>query len=275
MAGDIAPRDQNRNIIIQAASLVDGISPVNLWADPVTHELLTAATIDTSLVPLNVNITGPIGRTGMSSSIPVTIASDQPPTHVTSTFADGGVVINDANNNQLFFYHNGDSTGTVYGPIIFGGGSGNAYSPYIDSLGNARTLIMDAQGGNRGANVNALNQLEVATTGLSKTLVSKSGSASSNGNNTIVAAGTNKLKIYAFSLSTSSTTALTVKFQDGASGTDLWSVLLQAPTSITTGANLAVSPPAWLFNTSTTTLLNLNISSANAVQWSVSYFDEA
>ncbi len=115
----------------------------------------------------------------------------------------------------------------------------------------------------------------VLANGAGKTIVSKSGSASSSGNNTIVAAGTNKLKVFAFSLTTSSTTALTVKFQDGASGTDLWSVLLQAPTSITTGANLAVSPPAWLFNTSAATLLNLNISSANAVQWSVSYYDEA
>lgn len=108
-----------------------------------------------------------------------------------------------------------------------------------------------------------------------KTIVSKSGSASTSGNNTIVAAGTNKLKVFAFSLSTSSTTALTVKFQDGASGTDLWSVILQAPASVTTGANLAISPPNWLFNTSAATLLNLNLSSANAVQWSVSYFDEA
>ena len=115
----------------------------------------------------------------------------------------------------------------------------------------------------------------VQANGAGKTIVSKSGSAASSGNNTLVAAGTNKLKVFAFSLSTSSTTALTVKFQDGASGTDLWSVILQAPTSISTGANLAVSPPAWLFNTSAATLLNLNISSANAVQWSVSYFDEA
>lgn len=108
-----------------------------------------------------------------------------------------------------------------------------------------------------------------------KTIVSKTGSASSSGNNTIVPAGTNKLKVFAFSLSTSSTTAITVKFQDGASGTDLWSVILQAPASVSTGANLAISPPNWIFNTSAATLLNLNISAAQTVQWSVSYFDEA
>lgn len=108
-----------------------------------------------------------------------------------------------------------------------------------------------------------------------KTLVSASGSASSSGNNTIVSAGTNKLKVYAFTLSTLSTASVTVKFQSGAGGTDLWSVVLQAITGSSTGANLVVQPPAWLFATASATLLNLNLSSANAVQWSVSYFDEA
>ena len=115
----------------------------------------------------------------------------------------------------------------------------------------------------------------VVANDVGRTILSKSGSASSSGNNTLVAAGTNKLKVFAFTFSTSSTTAVTCKFQDGASGTDLWSVILQAPTNISTGANLSVNPPAYLFKTSSATLLNLNLSSANAVQWSVSYFDEA
>lgn len=108
-----------------------------------------------------------------------------------------------------------------------------------------------------------------------KTLKSAGGSASSSGNNTLVAAGTNKLKVYAFSLSTSSTVATTCIFQSGAGGTELWRVVLQAPTSVSTGANLAISPPASLFATAGATLLNLNLSGANTVHWSVSYFDEA
>lgn len=108
-----------------------------------------------------------------------------------------------------------------------------------------------------------------------KTLVSKGGSASSSGDNTIVAAGTNKLKVYAFSLSTISTAQVTCVFQSGASGTELWRVTLQAISGASTGANLVVQPPAWLFATAGATLLNLNLSSANAVHWSVSYYDEA
>lgn len=108
-----------------------------------------------------------------------------------------------------------------------------------------------------------------------RTLVSTGGSISSSGNNTIVAAGTNKLKVYAFSLSTVSTTVVTCIFQSGSSGTELWRVILQTPSSVAGGANLAVSPPAWLFNTASATLLNLNLSAAVTVHWSVSYFDES
>lgn len=115
----------------------------------------------------------------------------------------------------------------------------------------------------------------VQANGAGKTILSAGGSAASNGNNTLVAAGTNRLKVFAFTLSTTSTTAMTCIFQSGAGGTELWRVVLQAPTSISTGANLVVTPPAWLFATASAALLNLNLSSANAVHWSVSYFDEA
>lgn len=108
-----------------------------------------------------------------------------------------------------------------------------------------------------------------------KTLLSKTGTVSSSGNNTIVSAGTNKLKVFALTLSMNSTSAVTVKFQDGAGGTDLWSADFQAPSSISTGATLAVSPPAYLFATSTATLLNINLSAAVSVRYAISYFDEA
>ena len=115
----------------------------------------------------------------------------------------------------------------------------------------------------------------VQANGAGKTISSAGGTASTSGNNTLISAGTNKLKVFAFSLSTTSTTAITCIFQSGASGTELWRCVLQAPSSVSTGANLSVAPPAWLFATASATLLNLNLSSANTVHWSVSYFDEA
>lgn len=118
-------------------------------------------------------------------------------------------------------------------------------------------------------------RIRVAHGSHNKTTVSTGGTASSSGNNTLVAAGSNKIKVYAFSLSTTSSTAVTCIFQSGAGGSELWRVVLQAPSSVSTGANLVVAPPAWIFNTASATLLNLNLSAAVTVHWSVAYFDEA
>lgn len=108
-----------------------------------------------------------------------------------------------------------------------------------------------------------------------KTLATVSGTAASSGNNTLKAAGTNALKVYAFSLTTTSATSTTCIFQSGAGGTELWRVVLQAPTSVNVGANLAVTPPAYLFATASATLLNLNLSGAQTIHYSVAYYDEA
>lgn len=134
--------------------------------------------------------------------------------------------------------------------------AGNSVSTGVGAVGTGVQRVVDANGAGR-------------------TLASTSGSAASSGNNTLVAAGTNKLKVYAFSLTTTSTTAVTCIFQSGAGGTELWRVILQAPTSVNVGANLAVAVPSYLFSTATATLLNLNLSGAQTVHWSVAYYDEA
>jgi hypothetical protein len=115
------------------------------------------------------------------------------------------------------------------------------------------------------------------TTTHGKTLKSVSGTCNTNGNNTLVSAvASNKIKVFAFSLTVNSTTAVTAIFQSGAGGTELWRVTLQSPTNIATGANLAVSPPAHLFETAAVnTLLNLSLSAAVTVHYSVAYFEEA
>lgn len=106
------------------------------------------------------------------------------------------------------------------------------------------------------------------------TITSAGGSAASAGNNTLVVAGTNKLKVAKFSLTTQSTAGVLCIFQSGAGGTELWRVQLQAITGSSTGANLAVPAPDFIFATASATLLNLNLSAAETVHWSVSYVDE-
>ncbi len=149
----------------------------------------------------------------------------------------------------------------------------------IGALTANQTVNLNQLAGNTissGVGVSGTGTLRVVEANdVGRTLKSAGGSASSSGNNTLVAAGTNKLKIFAFSLTTTSTTSVTCIFQSGASGTELWRVVLQAPTGVNVGANLAVAVPGYLFTTASATLLNLNLSGAQTVHWSVAYFDES
>lgn len=92
-------------------------------------------------------------------------------------------------------------------------------------------------------------------------------SASSSGNNTIVAAVPGK-KIRVLSYVLVGTTAVTAKFQSGAGGTDLTGAM-------PIGANGVVSagPDEGHFETAAGALLNLNLGSAVAVSGHVTYLE--
>lgn len=107
-----------------------------------------------------------------------------------------------------------------------------------------------------------------------KSLSSSSGTTTLT-NTTILIAGSAKNKVYAFSLTTTSTTGVICAFQAGSGGTELWRVLLQAPSGANAGANLSVAPPAYLFASASNGTLNLNLSTSVRVDFSVSYFNEA
>ena len=94
---------------------------------------------------------------------------------------------------------------------------------------------------------------------------------------TISLTPTNKIKVYAFSLTTTSSTEVTCIFYSGtmASGVELWRATLMAPSGANSGANLAVSPPGFLFASRTASAVSLSLSTAVLVHYSISYFDEA
>lgn len=98
-----------------------------------------------------------------------------------------------------------------------------------------------------------------------KPLLSKSGSVSNSGVTRLVSGD---LKVYAFTLSTTSTDEVVVKFQSGE--TDIWSLVLQSPKDIATGANLAINPPSYLFSCEKE--LNISLSRKADVKWAVSYY---
>lgn len=111
---------------------------------------------------------------------------------------------------------------------------------------------------------------------ISKTLTGSTGSVTTT-NTSISVTPSGRVKVYAFSLTTTFTTSLICIFHSGsvANGLELWRVLLQAPSGANAGANLAVSPPGFLFQSRAGTSVSLSLSTAAAVHYSLSYYDEA
>lgn len=93
-------------------------------------------------------------------------------------------------------------------------------------------------------------------------------SASTMGNNTIVSAVTGK-KIRVLQMDLISSGDVNVKFQDGAGGTDITGL---SYLSAYTGLVRNFSPVGW-FETSASTLLNLNLSASQAVGGSLVYIE--
>jgi len=92
--------------------------------------------------------------------------------------------------------------------------------------------------------------------------------ASSSGNNTIVAAVSNK-KIRVLSMTLSASAAVNGKFQSAAGGTDLTGLFYFAANG---GMVLPHNPQGW-FETAASALLNLNLSGAVAVGGCLTYIE--
>jgi hypothetical protein len=93
-------------------------------------------------------------------------------------------------------------------------------------------------------------------------------SASSSGNNTLVAAVASK-KIRVLACVVQCNAAVNVKFQSGAGGTDLTGLFYNAAN---TGFSMSYNPAGW-FETTSNTLLNLNLSGAVAVGGCLTYIE--
>ena len=110
---------------------------------------------------------------------------------------------------------------------------------------------------------------------VSDNLKTASGSFNSSGDNTVISAVTGKkLKIYFFKLRATTANKVTLIFQDGAGGSELWREAIQTPTAVIGGTNEGVTPPAWLFKTTAGNLLNINSSLAITIDWSIAYWEE-
>jgi hypothetical protein len=159
----------------------------------------------------------------------------------------------------------------------------------IKGINNSIAVHIGSTGGTMGVRVGQVDGTVAVYFSQSKPIVladvqntasifSVSGSTSTAGNNTLIAPSASyNFKIFAYSFSTTAVTSLTARFTTGASAgaTELWRVALQAPASISTGANFGVQPPGYFFATGTNTTLALYLDTGSLVHYSVAYIKES
>jgi hypothetical protein len=104
------------------------------------------------------------------------------------------------------------------------------------------------------------------------TLKTATGTFSTSGDHNIIAAvAGKKLRVVSYSITTTGTTAMVCTFKSGT--TELWKLILQAPSGAAVGANLSTQAPYHLFETGAGVALNLNTDQAQQVAWSVTYYE--
>jgi hypothetical protein len=106
---------------------------------------------------------------------------------------------------------------------------------------------------------------------LAKNPLIKTGSASATF--TIVpAVAAKRIKVYSLSLMTTSTSAVTITFKDGAGGTAIGTYTLQAVTGSVSGIVEALDVPSYLFATTAGNLLEMSFSGAFSVVYNLRYW---
>ena len=91
----------------------------------------------------------------------------------------------------------------------------------------------------------------------------------------VAAVSTKRIKVVAYSLTSSGINANTVIFKsNGAAGTEIWRLLMQSSANISSGANLASNGPFPLFATVAGEKLTIDVNQTDAIHYSISYFDD-
>jgi hypothetical protein len=116
-----------------------------------------------------------------------------------------------------------------------------------------------------------------ATSIVSGTASGSTSAVSASGATIVSPEAGRRIKVYALQLTTTAQVHLTAKFTNGAgtSPTEFWRYALQAPSAGISGANLAVTPPGFIFATGVGETLSLVLDSASLVHYSVAYFKES
>lgn len=113
---------------------------------------------------------------------------------------------------------------------------------------------------------------------LARTVSGSTSGVSASGVQLVAPDSGNAIKVCAYSIQTTGAVSMAIKFTNGAgtSPTEYWRPLVTA-SGVTgvQGANLAVTPPGYLFATAANTTLAIVNDSASLIHYSVSYFKES
>ena len=180
----------------------------------------------------------------------------------------------------------GSSVATVAFPVRIVDSSGTGFAPLgIDYTDGSTTSTLAAAGVVFNNSSNNTMRMVGSTSPLPVTMLPKSGASyasttilvlnqTGGGSTTLVSSvAASAHKVYAFSVTSTHTTPSSCAFISSAA-TEEWGLQVGSGSSGVTGANLAVSPPAFLFKTVASEALGFTAVSTGLYRISISYFTE-
>lgn len=145
---------------------------------------------------------------------------------------------------------------------------GSAVTQPVSAAGNLTVVQATASSLNAAVTQTTSPWIVQQSATLPVTLITVGITASSSGDNTVIASVSSK-KIFVVAWNLSFSGSVNAKFTDGAAGTLLAGLYYGVANA---GAGNSIAPPYYLWAGSTTTALILNLSGATAVGGSVTYF---
>lgn len=275
---DVSPATQNITVVDSGTSTATGANGQSLYTGTPTAGSAASFTIS-SQESVGVQVSGTwTGTLQLESSI------DGGTTWSKNGGHQKGVTFNSSSFTANFEVESNVSTATNFRVRATAAMTGTAVVKIVTSFNGNATYILNALQILDGGTTGTKATIKAASTGPASTdtslvvalspnlpvTVSTVGiTASSSGDNTVIAAQGVGKRIYVFAWNISFSGSVNAKFTDGAAGT-LFSGLYYG--IVNAGGGNAVPPPYYLWVGTANTALVLNLSGATAVGGSVSYY---
>lgn len=222
--------------------------------------------------------------TGITNSIAVHVLSTGGTINVSSTIS-GTVAIHSKDGTMAVYFSGGDpgvkiTSGTVTGIT-------NSIAVHVLSTGGtiqvqnltSGTVSMSAKDGTFAVYFSPARPVVLADNQHTSSIFTVSSSVTGSypsGKTIIAPSASYNFKVFAIAITTTAQLQNVVQLHNGGeTETEFWRYALQAPTAGIAGANLAVTPPAYLFATGTSTTLAIQADASSLIHYSVSYIKES